>query len=188
MRKVLFLLSVFVLAVAVPAYAANIGGTWALTMDSPQCQAESFDVTITQDGENLTVSGTHPMLQEMTGTGTLKGNDVSFNLQATGQMAVDVAFTGKVTGKKMEGTREIEMAASGGGGGQGGGAPAGGGQGGPPSGGEGGGAPAGGGQGGPPSGGEGGGAPGGGQGGAPGGGEGGAAGGGDCNSFSAEMK
>jgi len=183
MRKVLFLLAVFALAVSVPAYAANVGGTWSLTMDSPQCQAETFDVTITQDGENLNVSGTHPMLQEMAGTGTLKGNDINFTLKATGQMAIDIAFTGKVTGKKMEGTREIDTSAMGAGGGGQGGAPAGGGQGGPPSGGEGGGAPAGGGQGGPPSGGEGG-APGGGQGGAPGGG----GQGGDCNSFSAQMK
>jgi len=185
MRKVLFLLAVFTLAVAVPAYAANVGGTWSLTMDSPQCEAETFDVAITQDGENLNVSGTHPMLQAMEGTGTLKGNDISFTVKATGDMAIGIAFTGKVTGKKMEGTRDIDTSAMGGGGGGGGG------QGGAPGGGEGG-APAGGGQGGAPAGGQGGAPAGGGQGGAPAGGQGGAPSGGgqsgDCNSFSAEMK
>jgi len=175
MRKVLFLLAVLTLAVAVPAYAANVAGTWALSQSGPQ-GAENFDVTITDNGGNLAVTATHSALGEMAGTGTLKGNDINFNLKASGGMAVEFVYTGKVTGKKMEGTKEINMdMAAGGGGGQGGapggdqgGAPAGGGQGGPPAAGGQGGAPAGGGQGGAPAGGGQGGAPaGGGQGGPP---------------------
>jgi hypothetical protein len=134
MRKVLFLLTVFALAVAAPAYAASVGGTWALTMSGPQGE-ENFDIVIKDAGGSLEVSATHPMLQEMVGTGTLKGSDINFSIKATGQMAVELAFTGKVEGNKMEGTREIKMAA--GGGGQGG-APGGGGQGGAPAGGGGG--------------------------------------------------
>ena len=158
MRKILFLLAVFALAVAAPVYAANISGTWALTMTGPQGE-ENFDVTVKDNGGNLEVAATHPMLQEMVGTGTLKGNDINFSLKATGQMAVELKFAGKVDGKKMEGTREIVMASGGSQGGPGGGesgAPAGGGQGAPPSGGA---------QGGPPGGGEGGGPSGGGPGG-----------------------
>lgn len=170
MRKVLFLLAVFVLAVAAPVYAANVGGTWAVSQSGPQGD-ENFDVVITDDGGNLAITATHSALGEMVGTGTLKGNDINFNLKATGQMAVEFVYTGKVTGKKMEGTKEINMAA--GGGGAASGAPGGaasGAPGGAPSGAASG-APAGG-QGGAPAGGQGG-APAGGQGGAPAGGQGG---------------
>jgi hypothetical protein len=164
MRKVLLLVAVFALAVAAPVYAANVSGTWTVTMSNPMGQEETFDLDIKDNGGSLVVTGTHPQLSGLEGTGTLKGNDIALDVTATGPMAVQLVFEGKVTGKKMAGTRKIEMAAGGGGqggpGGGEGGAPAGGGQGGPPGGGEGG-APAGGGQGG---------APGGGQGGAPGGG------------------
>lgn len=169
MRKVLFLLVIFALAVAAPVYAANVSGTWALTQAGPQGD-ENFDLVIKDSGGSLSITGTHPMLGEMEGTGTLKGNDITMDIKATGQMPIDFKYTGKVTGKKMEGTKEYSMAGGGeggapAGGGQGG-APAGGGQGAPPSGGQGG-APAGGGEGGAPpaGGGQGGGAPGGGGGG-----------------------
>ncbi len=142
MRKVLFLLTVFALAVAAPAYAADVGGTWALTMSGPQGE-ENFDIVVKDAGGSLEVTATHPMIQEMVGTGTLEGDDVNFSIKATGQMAVEIAFTGKINGDKMEGTREINMSAGGGR------------QGGPPGGSEGG-APEGGGKGGPPSGGRGG--------------------------------
>jgi hypothetical protein len=148
MRKVLFLLVVFALAVAAPVYAANVSGIWTVTMSNPMGQEETFDLDIKDNGGSLTVTGTHPQLTGLEGTGTLKGNAITMDVKSTGQMAVGLAFEGKVTGNKMEGTRKIEMAAGGGG------------QGGAPGGGEGS-APAGGGEGG---------APGGGQGGAPGGG------------------
>jgi hypothetical protein len=99
-------------------------------MKSPMGQDESFDLAIKAAGENLTITGTHPQLQTLAGTGTLKGDAVTMSVKATGQMAVEIAFTGKVAGNKMSGTREIKMSQSGGQGGapgdQGGQAPAGG--------------------------------------------------------------
>ena len=185
MRKILCLTPLFALVLSSSVWAADVSGTWALKMAGPQGD-ENFDVVIKAAGENLTVStANHPMLQAMEGTGTLKGDAINFSLKATGQMAIEIAFTGKVTGDKMAGTREIKMSGGGGGapgggdqqaagGRQGGGAPGGGEQaaGGARGGGEapaGGQAPAGGGQQG------GGGAPGGqaGGGGTPGGGGGG---------------
>jgi hypothetical protein len=171
MRKVLFLLVVLALAVAAPVCAAGVAGTWTLTMSNPMGQEETFDLAVTDNGGSLVITGTHQQLGGLEGTGTLKGDDITMDVTATGQMAVQLIFEGKVNGKKMEGTRKIEMAGGGGGeggapGGGEGGAPAGGGQGGPPGGGEGG-APAGGGEGGAPAGGQGGapgGAPGGGGG------------------------
>jgi hypothetical protein len=157
MRKVLFLTAVLAFVFTSSVWAADISGNWTLKMSGRQGE-ESIPMVIKATGENLTVTATHPMLQAMAGTGTIKGDVVNFNLKATGQMQIEFVFTGKVTGTKMAGTREVKMAAGGGQGGapggQGGqgGAPAAGGQGGAP-GGQGGQAPAGGqaGQGGAPA-------------------------------------
>ena len=173
MRKVLLLITLLAL-IASPIWAADISGTWTITMKSPMGSDESFDLVVKDAGGNLTITGTHPQLQALAGTGSLKGDKVTMNVASTGDMKVEFVFTGTVTGKKMAGTREIKMS------GGGGGAPGGGGP--PGGGGAPGGAPGGG---GPPGGAPGGGAPGGGGppgGGAPGG------GGEVSNAFTAEMK
>lgn len=164
MRKVLFLITMLAFVLTSSVWAADISGTWTVKWKSPPGEEESFDLLIKAAGENLTITGTHPKLETLVGTGTLKDNAIVINLKATGSMKVVVDFKGTVSGNKMSGTREI-MTAPGSGpnvgpaGGQGapGGAPAGGGQ--TP-------ANAPGGAGAPSSGGQ---APAGGQGGAPGG-------------------
>ena len=139
MRKILFLTAALLFAVSVPVFAANVAGTWTLTMAGPQGE-ETFDLAIKANGDKLDITTTHPKLGEMVGTGTLNGNDITMDIKATGQMAVELVFEGKVTGNKMAGTREIKMASGGGPGGAPGGAPPSGGPGGaPPSGGPGGG-------------------------------------------------
>jgi hypothetical protein len=196
MRKVLFLTTLAAFLLTSSAWAADISGTWTIKMQSPMGSDESFDLAVKDAGGNLTITGTHPQLQALTGTGTVKGDAVTMDVKATGQMAVEFIFTGKLAGNKIAGTREIKMSGGAPGGaasaesGAKGGAPAaqGGAPGGAPAGGQGGapgGAPAGG-QGGAPAGGQGG-APGG----APAGGQGGAAGGAKAevsNAFTAEMK
>jgi len=175
MRKVIFLTTVLAFIFTSNVWAADISGNWTLKMSGRQGE-ETIPMVVKAAGEKLTVTATHSMLQAMEGTGTIKGDDVNFNLKATGQMQIEFVFTGKVTGNKMAGTREVKMS----GGGQGGQGAPGGGQGGAPGGqaggqgaaqgGQGGQGAPGGGQGGAPGGQAGGqGAPGGGQGGAPGG-------------------
>ena len=168
MRKVLFLTTLLAFVMTSSVWAADVSGTWTVTMKSPQGQDESFDLAIKAAGETLTVNcSNHPVLQTLEGSGTLKGDAIKISLKSKGETMAGVGlnFTGTVTGNKMAGTREIDTSgmSAGGGGGQGGaagGAPAGGGQ-----------APAGA-QGAAP-----GGAPGGAAGGAPGGGAGGGPGG-----------
>ena len=191
MRKVLFLTTVLAFVFTSSVWAADISGDWTLKMSGRQGE-ESMPMAIKANGENLTVTATHSMLQAMAGTGTIKGDVVNFNLKATGQMQIEFVFTGKVTGNKMAGTREVKMSGSGGqggapggqAGGQGGAPAAQGGQGGAPAGQAGGQAPAGA-QGGAP----GGQAPAGAQGGAPGG-QAGGQGGGQAmsNAWTAEKK
>lgn len=179
MRRVLFIATLLAFLLTSSAWAADVSGTWTLTMKSPQNQDETFDLDIKAAGENLTITcSNHPVLQTLEGTGTLKGDAIKMNLKSTGETmaGIGINFTGTVTGNKMAGTREIDtsgMSAGGGGGAPGGApggegaapggqAPAAGGQEGAPGAAPGGQAPAGGGQqGGAPGGAAGGGAPGG---------------------------
>jgi len=66
-------------------------------------------MVIKGEGENLTVSTIHPSLGEMTGTGTLKGNDIAITLTATGDRKIGFELKGTVTGDKMAGTREVKI-------------------------------------------------------------------------------
>jgi hypothetical protein len=109
MRKVLFLTTLLAFVLASSVWAADVSGTWTVTMKSPMGQDESFDLAIKAAAENLTITGTHPQLQALAGTGTLKGDAITMSVKATGQMAIEFAFTGKVAGNKMSGTREIKM-------------------------------------------------------------------------------
>ena len=159
MRKVLFLTTLLAFILTSSTWATDISGKWTLKMWGAGAE-ESVLLVIKATGENLTITCTHPTLKEMTGTGTLKGDAISFNLKSS---SMEIGFSGKVTGNKMAGTREVKSAGGGGrqggaSGGEAGGAT--GGQGQAPAGGQGapgGQSPAGGGQ-----------APAGGQGGAPG--------------------
>jgi hypothetical protein len=195
MRKVLFMVTLFVFILTSQLWAADISGNWTLKMSGRQGEV-SMDMAIKAAGENLTITAKHPTMGDMNGTGTLKGNAITMNLTSTGERKMEVEFKGTVSGNKMSGTREFKMSAGGQGGAPGGQA----GQGGAPGGQAGqGGAPGGqAGQGGAPGGQAGqGGAPGGqaGQGGAPGGqaGQGGAPGGqaggqATSNAWTAEKK
>jgi len=121
-------------------WAADISGTWALKMTGRQGPV-SMDLVIKATGENLTIDTKHPMLGDMKGTGTLKDNAITMNIEATGERKVGYEFKGTVTDNKMAGTREIKMSGRGAPGGAPGGA-AGGGA--PPGGAAAGGAPPGG--------------------------------------------
>jgi len=171
MRKILFFTTLLAFVLTSSVWAADVSGTWTVTMKSPQGEDESFDLAIKAAGENLTVAcNNHSALQTLDGTGTLKGDAITMNLVSKGQTmaGVKIKFTGKVTGNNMAGTREVDisgMSSSGGGQGGAAGSASGGGQSGQGR------------EGGAPAGGRGA-APGGSAGGAPGGGVGGGQGGG----------
>jgi hypothetical protein len=132
MRKVLFLSTVLTLIFTSSVWAADISGTWTLKMWGAGAE-ESVSLVIKATGENLTITCSHPTFKEMTGTGTLKGDAISFSLKSS---SAEIGFSGKVTGNKMAGIREVKSAGSGGRqGGAPGGAP--GGQGQAPAGGQG---------------------------------------------------
>jgi hypothetical protein len=125
MRKIVFSATLLVLMLGFAAMAADVSGTWAVKMKGPMGD-EDFSMVVKVAGENLTIAANHPMLQDLAGTGTLKGDEIKFKLEATGQMPIAFEFTGKVSGNKMSGTREIKMGGGPGGGPGGEGGPGGG--------------------------------------------------------------
>jgi hypothetical protein len=128
MRRILFITTLFAFILTSTAWAADISGNWTLKMSGRQGDV-TMDLAIKAAGENLTITTKHPMMGDMAGTGTLKGNAITMDVTATGEMKMGFKFTGTVTGNKMAGTREIVRPA--------GMMPMGGGQGGAPAGGQG---------------------------------------------------
>lgn len=104
MRKVLFLTALLAFTLLTSSvWAADISGKWTLTMWGAGAE-ESVPLVIKVAGENLTITCSHPMLKELAGTGTLKGDAISFNLKSS---SMEFSFTGKVAGNKMSGTRKV---------------------------------------------------------------------------------
>jgi hypothetical protein len=114
MRKVLFLTAVLAFVFTSSVWATDISGKWTLKMSGRQGE-ESIPVVVRTAGENLTLTAVHPALTAMEGTGTIKGDAVNFNLKVGGEVQIDFIFTGKVTGNKMTGAREVKVSAGRGG-------------------------------------------------------------------------
>ena len=106
MRKVLFLTTLFAFVLTSSVWAADISGTWTVKAKDPAGGDDSFDLIIKDAGGNLTITGTHPILKALVGTGTVNGDVITMNVKS-GEAPVQFAFTGKVAGNKMSGNREI---------------------------------------------------------------------------------
>lgn len=91
------------LSAAVSLLAADLTGTWAISVETPNGKREST-ITFRQDGEKLT--GTmHAPNTEAPLTGTVKGNDVEFSITRDfGGQTVKIDYTAKLDGSKISGT------------------------------------------------------------------------------------
>jgi hypothetical protein len=96
---------------------ANIGGAWQISWQG-RGGTQQATMQIQQDGSKL--SGT---FEDASGsssvTGSVSGNNVSFNVQIQGR-PMTLAFTGTVNGDKMSGTFSPQGGGGGGRGGRGG--------------------------------------------------------------------
>jgi hypothetical protein len=111
MKRTFAVLATFLLmAVSALALAADISGTWNSTVNLGD-QTGSPTFVFRQDGEKLT--GTYSgALGDAKLTGTIKGNEITFDFEASG---FAVHYAGKLNsdGKKIEGIVDYGGQASG---------------------------------------------------------------------------
>jgi hypothetical protein len=88
------------------ADAANLAGTWQLTIDTPHGPMKGA-FQISQDGGKLTVTFESEAFGPVSGTGALEGKNISFSLTVPG---ADHAFTfsGTLDGAKMGGKTMLD--------------------------------------------------------------------------------
>ena len=92
-----------VASLALAAQAVNVSGEWELKVVTPRGERVS-QIKFEQDGETLKVTTTNPMGEEVTGQGTLKGNDIQWSIvRSTPRGEFTVTYTGKVEGDTMKG-------------------------------------------------------------------------------------
>ena len=105
--RIATVLSVLLLALAVPALAADISGQWTATFNT-QVGEQHYVFTFKVDGEKLTGTAKSDNGNVAIENGTVKGDDVSFveNLDYQGQKLV-ITYTGKVSGDEIKFTRDV---------------------------------------------------------------------------------
>ena len=114
MKKAAIGFMALILASVVAFAAASVTGTWEMTYTTQRGEMKQ-DITLTQTGENLAVSMMMPQRQgdpvEVKGTGTIKGNDLTFKITRTTQRGeMTTEYKAKlVDDNNMTGTFERNM-------------------------------------------------------------------------------
>ena len=105
--RIATVLSVVLLALAIPALAADISGQWTATFNT-QVGEQHYVYTFKVDGEKLTGTAKSDNGSVTIENGTVKGDDVSFieNLDYQGQKLL-ITYTGKVSGDEIKFTRDV---------------------------------------------------------------------------------
>jgi len=94
-------------ALSLKADEVNVTGDWEFTVDNPRGEMTS-DVKFVQDGEKLVVTMKGPRGNEITGQGTVKGNEIEWSVtRSTPRGEMKVTYKGKVEGDTMTG--EVQM-------------------------------------------------------------------------------
>ena len=88
---------------------ANISGEWEMKSQTPRGDERTSTIKFEQDGENLKFTTQGFRGDEVTGTGTIKGNDIEWTIVRTrpdGQ-EFKITYKGTVDGDTMKGTVEF---------------------------------------------------------------------------------
>jgi len=103
-----FIFFIFVLlAFSMSAYAVDVTGDWELTMETRRGEM-TRDVKFVQEGENLTVTMEGFRGGEVTGEGTVKGNEIEWTItRSTPRGEMTITYTGTIEGDTMSG--EVQM-------------------------------------------------------------------------------
>ncbi len=106
MRKVATILAGLFLAAAALAVAADtdVSGKWKITSKSQRGE-RTFDATLAQAGEKLTVQTKDREGKDVTSEGTVKGGEITWATKRETPMGeMVITYKGKVDGKAMSGT------------------------------------------------------------------------------------
>ena len=107
MRKTIVVLSGLLAAAAlVVAAEAGVSGKWKMTTKTQRGE-RSYEMSLVQDGEKLTVQSKDREGKDVTSEGTVKGNEIRWTTKRTTPMGeLLISYTGKVDGKSMSGASD----------------------------------------------------------------------------------
>jgi len=106
MIKTLLQISFLILFLSSAALAVDVSGAWIIKTKGLEGN-EEIEMVIKASGEKLKMTAKGSTLEEMSGSGRLKGDAIKFKLNAK-EMPVSIEFKGTVAGDKMSGTRVIQ--------------------------------------------------------------------------------
>jgi len=87
--------------------AADVGGTWDVTVSTPQGSNEA-SMTLTQSGASFTGQMTSQMGTTTIDNGEVSGRSASWNITLTmGGQSMTITFHGEVEGNRMRGTADL---------------------------------------------------------------------------------
>jgi len=97
----------FLLIGFVGAYDVDVTGDWEMTMVTPRGE-RTRTVHFEQNGEKITVTMEGREGGEITGEGTIKGNEIEWTIsRSTPRGDMTMSYKGTVDGDSMSGTVEI---------------------------------------------------------------------------------
>jgi hypothetical protein len=111
MRKVASILAGLLVAGAAIALAADVdvSGKWKVTSKSQRGE-RTFDATLAQSGEKLTVTTKDREGNDVKSEGTVKGAEITWTTKRQTPMGeMVITYKGKVDGKTMSGTTDFGM-------------------------------------------------------------------------------
>jgi len=93
--------------VSLAVLAVDVSGTWELTSQSPRGERTS-EMTIEQDGDKITVTMPGFRGDEMTGEGTVNGNEITWKFEISTQRGdMTITYTGTVDGNTISGQAQM---------------------------------------------------------------------------------
>ncbi|HUU52066.1 MAG TPA: hypothetical protein VMW92_03475 [Candidatus Heimdallarchaeota archaeon] len=99
---------VFLLIGFAGAWDVDVTGDWEMTMATPRGDERTSTVHFEQDGEKITVTMEGRQGDEITGEGTIKGNEIDWTIsRSTPRGDMTMAYKGTVDGDTMSGTVEM---------------------------------------------------------------------------------
>ncbi len=106
-KSLIALLALAFFVVSLGALGVDVSGDWEITSEGRQ-GTRTQDARIEQDGEKITVTMQGFRGNEMTGEGTIKGNEIEWSFNFSTQRGdMTITYKGKVEGDTMSGTVQM---------------------------------------------------------------------------------